>query len=361
MPGGVTDEHDPCRRARGASERYCRAPRATRNTAGVSTPSWNRCTRVRTRRSRYGAPMTDELADSGRSAAQRRPLGATGLTVSTVALGCGRIGGPDIDDAGVDRLVGEALDAGVLLFDTARSYGVSEERLGRALAGRRGRVLLSTKLGYGVPGVQDWTGASVEAGVDAALERLATDRLDIVHLHSCGLDVLERGDVVEALVRAVQAGKVRVAAYSGEGDALSWAVRSGVFGVVQCSVSLIDQAVLAGAVSEARARGVGVIAKRALGNAPWRFDERPAEPELAEAWDRFRALDLDASELSWPELFARFAAFAPGVSSMLVGTASPEHLRAALAAVKQGPLGPARVAGARRAFARVGAAWAGRV
>ncbi len=305
--------------------------------------------------------MTDELAEVGKSALQRRPLGTTGLTVSAVGLGCGRIGGPEIDDAGVDRLVGSALDAGVLLFDTARSYGLSEERLGRALTRRRSRLVLSTKLGYGVPGVPDWTGASVEAGVDGALERLATDRLDIVHLHSCPLDVLERGDVVEALARAVKAGKVRVAAYSGEGDALSWAVRSGAFGAVQCSVSLIDQAVLSGAVSEARTRGIGVLAKRALGNAPWRFDERPVETDLAEAWDCFRALELDAGELDWPQLFARFAAFAPGVSSVLIGTASLEHLLAALAAVQQGPLGPARVAAARRAFARVGASWPGRV
>ncbi len=361
MPGGgETEEHDPCRRARAASERDCRAHRRGRHATGVSTRSWNRCTRVRRRSTGYCAPMTDELAPVGRSPA-KRPLGATGLTVSAVGLGCGRIGGPEIDDAGVDRLLGAALDAGVTLLDTARSYGLSEERLGRALARRRGRVVLSTKLGYGVPGVPDWTGASVEAGVDAALGRLATDRLDIVHLHSCPLDVLERGDVVEALVRAVKAGKVRVAAYSGEGDALSWAVRSGVFGAVQCSVSIIDQAVLAGAVSEARGRSVGVMAKRALGNAPWRFDERPTEPDMAEAWDRFRALDLDAGELAWPELFARFAAFAPGVSSVLVGTSSVEHLLAAVAAVQQGPLGPARVAAARRAFAQVGASWSGRV
>jgi len=62
-----------------------------------------------------------------------RPLGRTGLSVSPVGLGAGRIGGPGVSDADVDRLVGIALDAGVTLIDTARSYGDSEERLGRAL------------------------------------------------------------------------------------------------------------------------------------------------------------------------------------------------------------------------------------
>lgn len=292
---------------------------------------------------------------------ERRPLGATGLVVPVVSLGAGGLGGPDVSDVDVDHLVGAALDAGVTLFDTARSYGESEDRLGRALIGRRNQVLLSTKVGYGVPGLPDWTGACVEAGIDAALGRLRTDRIDLVHLHSCGLDLLEAGDVVEPLRRAVQAGKVRVAAYSGEGDALAWAIRSGAFGAVQCSVSVIDQAVLDGAVAEARARRVGVLAKRALGNAPWRHFTRPARPDEAEAWDRFRALDLDAGGMEWGELFTRFTAFAPGVSTLLIGTSRPAHLLAAVAAVEAGPLGPLRLGALRRAFARAGAGWGGRI
>ena len=97
-----------------------------------------------------------------------RPLGKTGFSVSALGLGAGRIGGPETSEADVDRLVGGALDAGVTLIDTARSYGLSEERLGRALAGRRERVVLSTKVGYGVPGVPDWTARCITDGVDAA-------------------------------------------------------------------------------------------------------------------------------------------------------------------------------------------------
>ena len=288
-----------------------------------------------------------------------RPLGKTGLSVSALGLGAGGIGGPETSEADVDRLVGGALDAGVTLIDTARSYGLSEERLGRALAGRRERVVLTTKVGYGVPGVPDWTARCITDGVDAALLRLRTDRLDVVHLHSCELAVLERNGVAEALRSAVQAGKVRVSAYSGEGDALLWAVRSGLFGAVQCSVSVVDQAALDGAVAEAAGRGMGVLGKRALGNAPWRFDARPSEPDVAEAWDRFQALRPEAAGLSWPALFTRFAAFAPGVSAVLVGTASLAHLKDAAGAVEHGPLDSARLASLRGAFA--GRGWGGRV
>jgi aryl-alcohol dehydrogenase-like predicted oxidoreductase len=218
--------------------------------------------------------------------------------------------------------------------------------------------VLSTKIGYGIPGIEDWTPASITAGVDAALERLRTDCIDVVHLHSCPLEVLRRPGLIEALLAARSAGKVRAAAYSGEGEALEWAVRSGAFEVVQCSVSVVDQGSLA-IVAEAHGRGVGVIAKRALGNTPWRFAARPGAPDIAEAWERFHALKL--LPRSYAAVFARFAAFAPGVSSALVGTASPMHLSEACAAVAQGPLEVEVVAELRRSFDAVGNDWAPRI
>jgi aryl-alcohol dehydrogenase-like predicted oxidoreductase len=290
-----------------------------------------------------------------------RPLGTTGLRVSAVGLGAGRIGDADTSDADVDALVGAALDLGVTLVDTAPSYGLSEERLGRALAGRRDRVVLSTKLGYGVPGIPDWTGPCITAGVEAALSRLRTDRIDVAHLHSCGLDLLVRGELVEALHRAVASGKVRVAAYSGEDEPLLWAVRSGAFGAVQCSVSVVDQGPLPVAVAEAASRGLGVLGKRPLGNAPWRFRDRPSEADVAEAWQRFQALALPPHPLGWTDLFARFAAFAPGVSAILVGTSRPAHLAEVVASVERGPLDAPLGGALRSAFRRAGGSWNGRI
>ncbi len=290
-----------------------------------------------------------------------RPLGQTGLTVSVLGLGAGRIGGPETSDAEVDRLLGTALGLGVTLVDTARSYGASEERLGRALQGRRHRVVLSTKLGYGVRDVPDWTGPAVERGVDEALARLRTDVLDVVHLHSCPREVLAAGEVVEALQRTVRDGKVRAAAYSGENDALAWAVRSGAFSVVQCSVSLVDQGGLADPLPGAAARGLGVLAKRPLGNAPWRFEHRPEAFDLAEAWDRFRALRIDPGGERWDVLAARFSAFAPGVTAILLGTASPGHLEAVARAIERGPLDAAQLGRIHAAHAAVGRAWPGRI
>jgi aryl-alcohol dehydrogenase-like predicted oxidoreductase len=290
-----------------------------------------------------------------------RPLGATGLRVSAVGFGSGRLGGDDVTDAEAEALVRRALELGVTLFDSARSYGRSEERLGRALAGVRGEVVLSTKVGYGIPGHEDWTGPCVAAGVDEALRRLRTGVLDVVFLHSCPLDVLRREDVLRALEDAVRAGKVRAAAYSGEGEPLAWAVESGRFAVVQCSVNVCDQAALDGPLARASARGAGVLAKRPLANAPWRFADRPAGDEAEPYWERLQAMGLHPRGLAWPALFLRFAAFAPGVSSALVGTRSAAHLEEAVRAAGEGPLPPDVFLAIRDTFRRAGAGWGGRI
>lgn len=288
-------------------------------------------------------------------------LGRTGLTVSRVGLGAGSIGDPAQDERALERLLEGALDRGVRLLDTARSYGLSEERIGRILAPRRDAFVLTTKVGYGIEGHADWTSSCVRAGIDAALTRLRTDRLDVAFLHSCSLAVLERGDVVEALREGVHAGKVRAAGYSGEGDALEWAVRSGAFEVVQASVNLVDQRSLEGALAEAHARGVGVIAKRPLANAPWRSDERPRSPELATYWERWRAMGLGAMRgpLAHGELALRFAAFQRPVSSAILGTTALEHLEQALAWAARGPLDNALAEALRSAFMRHDRGWHG--
>jgi len=250
----------------------------------------------------------------------------------------------------------------VTLIDTARSYGVSEERIGRYLGGaRRERVVLASKGGYGASGVPDWTCEAVSRGIDEALARLRTDRIDVFHLHSCPLETLRREDILDALARARDAGKIRVCAYSGENEALAWAVDSGRFGSVECSVSPFDQRSLGGAVARAEDRGVGVLAKRALGNAPWRFATQPQGDYCEAYWLRMRAMQLDPAPFDWDELALRFAAYAPGVSAALVGTASLAHLRANARLVERGPL-PGDVARrVREAFAAHDDGWVGQV
>jgi aryl-alcohol dehydrogenase-like predicted oxidoreductase len=295
------------------------------------------------------------------SAMAPRPFGRTGLNVSPLGLGAGRIGGGDLSEADVERLLGTALDVGVTLIDTARSYGLSEERIGRHLAHRRREFVLSTKGGYGTPGIPDWTGSCITEGINAALQRLRTDRIDIFHLHSCPLETLERGDVIDALESAVRAGKIRIAAYSGDAAPLAFAVRSGRFGSIQVSVNLCDQRILDVDLPTATVSGLGVIVKRPLANAPWRFPERPTESDIAIYWERFRTMNIQPGHLGWDELALRFTAFQPGVSACIVGTASMDHLLKNARLLERGPLPPETIEALRKTFQTNDRGWIGQV
>ncbi len=281
---------------------------------------------------------------------QKRSFGETGLCVSALGLGAGQIGDATIPEHDVMILLNSALDLGITLIDTARGYGLSEERIGRHLRHRRDEYVLSTKIGYGIPGYDDWTGPCIVAGVDAALARLQTDHLDIVHLHSCPVDVLENTDVIDALQSTVRAGKVRIAAYSGDNEALRWAVQSGRFSSIETSINFCDQRVIAEALPEARERNLGVIAKRPVANAPWRYAERPVGNYAEVYWERLQAMHIDPAPYEWQELALRFTAYLPGVQCCIVGTRSLDHLRHNVELMAKGPLPPETVTILRSTF-----------
>jgi aryl-alcohol dehydrogenase-like predicted oxidoreductase len=293
---------------------------------------------------------------------QRRDFGRSGLAVPVLGFGAMQAGDPRLGEDDAARLLNHALDLGLTLIDTARSYGLSEERIGRHLARRRDEFVLSTKVGYGVDGVPDWTYECVVAGVDAARERLRADVIDVVHLHSCGIELLEEGEVARALEDCAAAGKLRVAAYSGDAAALRYAVMCGAFGGVQASVSLCDQQALP-ALREAHACGLGTIAKRPMAGQPWRADRPPADPTHAEYWRRFAQLRAEPGVAAddWEALALRFAAYAPGVDCVIVGGTDPRHLERNVAAVQAGPLEAGQQEALRAAFARHGAQWQGLV
>ncbi|PID37560.1 MAG: aldo/keto reductase [Proteobacteria bacterium] len=294
------------------------------------------------------------MAETNRRPRQR-PYGTSGITVSELAFGAGHLGGADLDDERARALVSAVVDSGANLIDTAPSYGCSETRLGKILGGDTStHVLLSTKVGYGVPGVGDWTGPCITKGIEVACRKLRREQIDLVHLHSCGRDVLERGEVIEALLAARQAGKVRLAAYSGDGEALEWAIDSGHFDGVQCSYNLVDRAA-ADAIGRAARKGMGVILKRPLCNAVWRFDERPEAFDLSSYWDRWQALQLGDGDRAQA---LPFALRVEGASCAIVGTSRRAHWQQAVEASARA-LTDAQLERYWERYAQVGASWPG--
>lgn len=267
-----------------------------------------------------------------------RQFGDTGLTVSALGFGAANLGDPRIEDSHAGRMLNEVLDLGINLIDTARAYGLSEERIGKHISHRRSEFVLSTKVGYGISGFKDWTYDCVKAGVDEALKRLHTDYLDIVHLHTCGLDLLHSGEVIAALEEAKSRGKIRVIAYAGDNSEVQFAISSERFGSVMTSINLCDQRFLHQSLTECKDKRMGVIAKRPLANAPWRFESRPVGHYCEEYWQRLRAMNIDTQDLAWNEIALRFSAFTYGVDSCVVGTTSLDHLKDNLASIDKGKL-----------------------
>ena len=286
---------------------------------------------------------------------ERRPFGATGLDVSIVGLGAGQIGESDVTEAEAAEVLNGALDLGVTLIDTAASYGLSEERIGRHLGGRRDEFVLSTKGGPKINGQRDWSPGSVLASIEQSLRKTGSERIDIFYLHSCPLEILQRGDLQDTLDQAVTAGKIGVAGYSGDNGPLAFAVESGRFGAIETSVNVADQWNLRNVLS--RRPELGVIAKRPIANAPWRFAERPVGNYAELYWERLHALALDPGDLDWAEFALRFTVYAPGVDTAIAGTAKLEHLRRNVMAASRGPLPAPALDGIDRAWRAVGSDW----
>lgn len=292
---------------------------------------------------------------------RRNPLGRSGLEVSILGFGAMHLNDDRVGDAEARRLLNAVLDLGVNLVDTARGYGLSEERIGRHLSWRRRDFVLSTKVGYGIPGFDDWSYDCIVAGVDAALARMRCERIDIVHLHSCPQHVLARGDVIRALENCRDAGKLGVVAYSGDNEEIDFAINCGRFGAVQTSISVCDQVNFAQRLQALKAGGVGVIAKRPLAGAVWIRPQRPDDQAEGAYWDRWQAMGLDRAlpGIDATELALRFVAHCPLVSSSIVGTRSLAHFERNLRIVEKGALADEQVELIRAAFRQHGRDWRG--
>ncbi|HEY3782045.1 MAG TPA: aldo/keto reductase [Fimbriimonadaceae bacterium] len=290
-----------------------------------------------------------------------RPFGNTGFTVTALGLGGGQVGNKELSEAEAERFLNNVLDQGITLIDTARGYGLSEERIGKYISHRRSEFVLSTKVGYSIDGFEDWTPAIIPAGIERALKLLKTDVLDVVHLHSCPLETLKTGGVAEALVKCKEEGKIKIASYSGENEELEWAIQSGLFGSVQTSVNPTDQRSLHNYIPQAAAKGMGVIGKRPNSNAFWTHASRPIGDYSEEYWVRWHAMKASADGMDMQELVVRFATHAPGVSTAIFGTANVDHFNKNIELAKKGPLPEELIDSLTTAFKAHDKGWTGQI
>jgi aryl-alcohol dehydrogenase-like predicted oxidoreductase len=280
-----------------------------------------------------------------------RPLGSSGLEVSVVGLGCNNFGGR-IDEPAARAVIDAALDAGVTFFDTADVYGDgrSEEFIGRALAGRRDRVVLATKFGNARDG-DTWTRRGdppyVRQAIEASLRRLQTDHVDLYQYHRPD-DVTPIEETLGALEELVREGKVRAVGSSNFTATLAEeaADRAGERGLTPFATEQSEYSWLKlGAEEEllpACVRlGVGFIPYFPLASGLLTGKYRRGEP--APEGTRLHGRELDEGRLEKVERLSAWAqehgvsllevaigglAAQPTVASVIAGATRPEQVRA---------------------------------
>jgi aryl-alcohol dehydrogenase-like predicted oxidoreductase len=282
---------------------------------------------------------------------ERTIFGKTGLSVSRLGFGAGPIGYLKTDQERAGKILHLLLDSGVNLLDTAASYEGSETLIGNAVSSRREQYVLVSKCGRPVPDVngEAWSAELILGTVDRSLRNLKTDHLDVMLLHSCDMDVLEKGEAMGALVKARAAGKIKFAGYSGDNEEAAYAASLPDVAVLEMSISIADQANIHTALPKARENNLGVLAKRPIANAAWKDPSQ--QPGMYRSYsktyyDRIRAMKLNPTDLGfvgptdgvWPELALRFTLSIPGVHCAIIGTTNPDNARANIAYAEKGPL-----------------------
>lgn len=309
---------------------------------------------------------------------EKRKFGRSGLEISVLTFGCGAVGGLMTKGAPAaqERAVARAIDAGVNHFDTAVAYGngASEENLGRILGRLKPNVIVSTKVR--VPAERPDIGGAIAASLEASLQRLKRDHVDVFQLHNT---IGERADgmtmsvdevlgsVVPALNRAREQGKTRYIGFTaiGETDALHRVVASRAFDSAQVPYNALNPS--AGAaipaaypaqdyaqiLDRAYEAGVGTIGIRALAGGALSGSEtrnalglptvEPIGSGASYAVDAARARRLAAMVHeghagSLTEMAMRFVISNPKLSTAEIGLANIEELEGALSAVAKGAL-----------------------
>jgi aryl-alcohol dehydrogenase-like predicted oxidoreductase len=276
---------------------------------------------------------------------EKRRLGRTDLQVTALGFGAWEIGWTDVaagDEVG--RLLNRALDLGIDFIDSSAAYRWSEELIAKYVGHRRREFTYATKCGsWRVQQADgewvqrlDYSVAAITPQIDRSLQRMGTDTIDIMQLHSPSYDDLVHGDGLEGLKAAQRAGKVRYISLSADDAAAQAAIDLGEFDTLQLTYNALEQGP-GGLIEAARALDMGIIVKNPIANGAYLKPVRP-DGEQGMWWDRARVvLDSDAD----PDPVAttlRWLLADERVHSAIVGTTSIDHLEANVAAASQGPL-----------------------
>ena len=265
-------------------------------------------------------------------------FGNTGMQVTR--LGYGALEIIHISENEVNNLLNLVLDSGINFIDTGMSYGNSEELIGRHISHRRSEFFLASKCGCPVGLEKDhiFTRDNIVAGINQSLERMKTDHLDLVQLHtSLSKDVIEKDDVIQTLLDIKQEGKIRFIGSSSTLPFLADHVTMGVFDAFQIPYSGLNRK-HEKSISHALKSGAGTIIRGGVSRGE---DENPTDQENKGEWENYRKANLD--ELldegeSRTAFLLRFTLSHPHLNTTIVGTKNPEHFKENINTANKGKL-----------------------
>ncbi|WP_458778815.1 aldo/keto reductase [Arthrobacter sp. D3-16] len=290
-----------------------------------------------------------------------RRVGKSGLTVSTVGLGCNNLGRANTateTQEATDAVVHAAVDAGITLFDVADTYGrepgLSETMLGRALGNRRADVVVATKFGMDMKGASgpDFGARGsrryIIQAVEASLRRLGTDWIDLYQFHTPD-PLTPIDETLSALDALVWSGKVR---YIGHSNRAGWQIAqaeyvarelgSARFISTQNHYNLLDRRAELEVTPAAEEFGLGVLpyfplanglltGKYAPGHAPdgSRLSHTRTHLVHDADWDQLDSFSSFARDRGLSEIQVAFSWLAaqPSVASVIAGATRPEQVR----------------------------------
>ncbi|MGI6189906.1 MAG: aldo/keto reductase [Clostridiales bacterium] len=279
-------------------------------------------------------------------------LGKSSLEVSVVGLGTWAIGGDfwgKVDDDRSIATIQRAIDCGINLIDTAPAYGIghAERIVGKAVKGRRDKVIIATKCGIFKGGgrmVRDSSPESIRKEVDASLTRLGIDVIDLYQIHWPDYDTpLE--DSLNEMAKLRDAGKIRYFGVSNfDKELMEKAVSIGGVVSLQPQYSLLQRGIEKDLLPFCRENGIGILAYGSLGGGilTGKFKERPKfeegdnrenfypffrEPLWSKAMELVEVLRQIAAEVDKPvaHVAINWLTQQDGVSTALVGAKTPEQ------------------------------------
>ncbi|MEL6191432.1 MAG: aldo/keto reductase [Bacteroidota bacterium] len=264
-------------------------------------------------------------------------LGASDLTVSRISLGCMSLGVEHAENA---RLIHHALDLGVNMLDTADLYdkGVNEVTVGKAIKGRREKVILATKVGnQWRPDGSGWdwnpTKAYIKQAVHESLRRLQTDYIDLYQLHGGTLDDPTE-ESIAAFEELKQEGLIRYYGISSiRPNVISKWLRVGSLTSIMSQYSLLDRRPEEETFDKIREAGVGVLVRGAV--AKGLLAGKAAKPYLGHSQESIQKLQNTMQQMGVKpaHIAIQFAMQNPAVSTVVMGASSEKQMRENVEAV----------------------------